>query len=152
MNKARKKSIDAMFELYPRGRKLIYESFDKLGSELTRTQQMILLALSVQDGLSMSQLADKISTSNEQATRAVAQLVDKGYVTREQNKQNRRVVNISLTDKAVEHINAAKATVLDDTRSRAKALTDEDMDVLYESVTNLLGIFNKLEDQVAKKY
>ena len=95
--KARKESIDAMFELYPRGRKLIYKAFDKLEDDLTRTQQIILLALAVKDNLSMSQLAGKICTSNEQATRAVTQLVDKGLVNRMQNKTNRRVVNISLT-------------------------------------------------------
>ena len=82
---ARKKTIDAVFELYPRSRKHIYESFDRLEDDLTRTQQMILLALSVQDDLSMSQLADRICTSNEQATRAVSQLVIKGYVNRAKN-------------------------------------------------------------------
>jgi len=143
--KARKKCIEAMFELYPRGRKLIYESFDKMDDSLTRTQQIILLALSVQDNLSMSQLADRICTSNEQATRAVAQLVDKGYVIRMQNKQNRRVVNISLTEKARNHVEEAKQEVLSDTLSTAKGLTDEELKTLNTSLSNVITIFNKLQ-------
>ncbi len=143
--KARKKCIEAMFELYPRGRKLIYESFDKMDDSLTRTQQIILLALSVQDNLSMSQLADRICTSNEQATRAVAQLVDKGYVIRMQNKQNRRVVNISLTEKARNHVEEAKQVVLSDTLSTAKGLTDEELKTLNTSLSNVITIFNKLQ-------
>ena len=53
--KVRKECVNAMFELYPRGRKLIYEAFDRIDEDLTRTQQIILLALDVKDNLSMSQ-------------------------------------------------------------------------------------------------
>ena len=143
--KARKESIDAMFELYPRGRKLIYKAFDKLEDDLTRTQQIILLALAVKDNLSMSQLASKICTSNEQATRAVTQLVDKGLVNRMQNKTNRRVVNISLTQKARDHIEGAKKAVLNETLASARGLTDEDMLVIKNSIQAVLEIIKKLD-------
>ena len=143
--KARLKCVDAMYELYPRGRKLIYEAFDKLGSDLTRTQQMILLALTAEDNLSMSQLADRICTSNEQATRAVAKLVDRDYLVRKQNTLNRRVVNITLTDKARAYIAESKQRVLDATVGRANGLSDEDMSRIHESINTVLGILNKLE-------
>ena len=143
--KARKESIGAMFELYPRTRKLMYEAFDKLDDDLTRTQQIILLALSVRDNLSMSQLASKICTSNEQATRAVTQLVDKELVNRSQNKTNRRVVNITLTPKAKEYIEAAKKAVLNDTQSSTKNLTDEDLNTINSSIRTVLDILKKLD-------
>ena len=143
--KARKETIDAMFELYPRGRKLIYKAFDKLEDNLTRTQQIILLALAVKDNLSMSQLASKICTSNEQATRAVTQLVDKGLVNRMQNKTNRRVVNISLTQKARDHIEGAKKAVLNEALANARGLTDEDMLVIKNSIQAVLEIIKKLD-------
>lgn len=137
----RKKTVEAMFDLFPKGRKLIYEAFDKLDDKLTRTQQMILLALNCEDRLSMSQLADRICTSNEQATRAVASLVDNGYVTREQNKQNRRVVNISLTDKAKDYIDKGKKNVLADTQSNVKRLSDEDLESIRSAVNTLLKLY-----------
>ncbi|MBR6102422.1 MAG: MarR family transcriptional regulator [Ruminococcus sp.] len=140
---ARKKTIDAVFELYPRSRKHIYESFDRLEDDLTRTQQMILLALSVQDDLSMSQLADRICTSNEQATRAVSQLVIKGYVNRAKNKQNRRVVNISLTDKARDYIAAAKKRAYDDSLDAVKHTSDEDMEIVRNAVEAILDVLNR---------
>ena len=52
----------------------------------------------------MSELARSINTSNEQATRAISQLVDIGFVTRSQNEQNHRIVNIDLTEKAEKYI------------------------------------------------
>lgn len=143
--KARKDTVAAMFELYPRGRKLMYEAFDKLDDDLTRTQQIILLALSVKDNLSMSQLASRICTSNEQATRAVTQLVDKSLVIRSQNKTNRRVVNITLTPKAKEYIEAAKKAVLADTQSRAKSLTDDELNTINNSIRTILDIIKKLD-------
>ena len=106
---------------------------------------MILLALTAEDNLSMSQLADRICTSNEQATRAVAKLVDRDYLVRKQNTLNRRVVNITLTDKARAYVEESKQRVLDATVGRANGLSDEDMSRIHESINTVLGILNKLE-------
>lgn len=137
-NKLRKKCADAMYELYPLSRKLMYHAFDDLDPELTRTQQIILLSLSVKDNLSMSQLAESICTSNEQATRAVTQLVDKDFVTRTQNKTNRRVVNISLTDKAKTYVEASKKKMLAETDETASRLSDDQIKTIYDAVAALI--------------
>ncbi|MBR1392623.1 MAG: MarR family transcriptional regulator [Ruminococcus sp.] len=142
--KTRADCVSAMYELFPRGRKLIYEAFDRLGGELTRTQQMILLALTVEDNLSMSKLADRICTSNEQATRAVAKLVDNGYLVRKQNPLNRRVVNITLTDKAKDYIADSKKSVLAATVERAGGLSAEDMETVRQSIETVLNILDKI--------
>ncbi|SDB33547.1 DNA-binding transcriptional regulator, MarR family [Ruminococcaceae bacterium FB2012] len=143
--KARKECVNAMFELYPRARKMMYESFDKLEDDLTRTQQIILLALAVKDNLSMSQLASKICTSNEQATRAVTQLVDKGLVNRMQNKTNRRVVNITLTQKAKDHLDAAKKAALAEGASKAAQLSDEDLQAVSTALRTILDVVSKID-------
>lgn len=85
-------------------RRAIFEAFDKQDTKLTRTQQIILVTMAGSDSLSMSELARSINTSNEQATRAISQLVDIGFVTRSQNEQNHRIVNIDLTEKAEKYI------------------------------------------------
>ena len=144
--KVRKECVNAMFELYPRGRKLIYEAFDRIDEDLTRTQQIILLALDVKDNLSMSQLADKICTSNEQATRAVTQLVDKGLVNRQQNKTNRRVVNITLTQKAKDCLAVAKKAVLTRTaNSNCPLLDDQDLQIVGDCLKKVLEALKKLD-------
>lgn len=143
--KVRKECVSAMFELYPRARKLMYKSFDRLDDDLTRTQQIILLSLAIRDNLSMSQLASKICTSNEQATRAVTQLVDKGLVNRTQNKTNRRVVNITLTQKARDHIEAAKKAALAESFSNSQLISDEEMQAINNSIHTILEIIKKLD-------
>lgn len=90
----------ALFKIYPSFRRSIYEAFDSHSVKITRTQQTILITMMNFDILSMSELARSINTSNEQATRAVAQLVERGYINRVQNENNRRIINISLTENA----------------------------------------------------
>lgn len=94
----------ALFMMYPVFRRILFEAFDKHSVKITRTQQTILITMSCSDTLSMSDLARRINTSNEQATRAVTQLVAMGYIDRAQNEQNHRIVNINLTDKAIAYV------------------------------------------------
>lgn len=90
----------SLISVYPIFRAAIFKAFDSHAKKLTRTQQIILLTMLKKETFSMSGLARSISTSNEQATRAITQLVESGMVLREKNKINRRVINISLTDEA----------------------------------------------------
>lgn len=136
-NKLRKKCTDAVYDLYPLCRKLMSKAFDALDPPLTRTQQIILLSLSVKDNLSMSQLAESINTSNEQATRAVTQLVNLGFVNRAQNKNNRRVVNITLTEQARAYIENSKKHMLSITEETAQSVTDEQQQMIFETITLL---------------
>ena len=88
--------------LFPALRRLVYDAFDARNMHFTRTQQMILSVMSNGETFSMTELAKLIDTSNEQATRAVSQLVKRGLIVRAQNEVNHRVVNIRLTDEAKE--------------------------------------------------
>lgn len=82
----------SLISVYPIFRAAIFKAFDSHAKKLTRTQQIILLTMLKKETFSMSGLARSISTSNEQATRAITQLVESGMVL--------RVINISLTDEA----------------------------------------------------
>lgn len=65
--------------------------------DLTRMQLMLLLALSRRERLLMSRVAEYMSSSREQATRAVEHLVKEGYVERLHDETNRTHVFIQLT-------------------------------------------------------
>ena len=103
----------SLISVYPIFRAAIFKAFDSHAKKLTRTQQIILLTMLKKETFSMSGLARSISTSNEQATRAITQLVESGMVLREKNKINRRVINISLTDEARAFLDKFQNTVID---------------------------------------
>lgn len=140
----RRECIMSMYEIYPLSRKLVFDTFDKKKYDITRTQQIIMLSLSVSGTLTMSQLASKINTSNEQATRAVAQLVDKGFVVRMQNPANRRVINIKLTDEAMSFMEKTKAEILDDLLSKFSSVSDGEMKQMKDALELINGILKKV--------
>ena len=140
----RTKCLLAFYEIYPLSSMLVFDTFDKKKYNITRTQQIILLSLSVCGSLTMSNLASRINTSNEQATRAVAQLVGKGLVERAHDPQNRRIVNISLTPEAEVFLTKMKAEIRGDLLNRFSVVTDEEMAELYRSLCCVDDVLKKV--------
>ena len=140
----RNKCIMTMYDIYPLSRKLVFDTFNKKKYNITKTQQIIMLSLSVCGVLTMSQLASKINTSNEQATRAVAQLVEKGFIVRMQNPLNRRVINIKLTPEAEKFMKKTQSEIRDDLLKRFECISDEEMEKFYESLNTVSDVLMKV--------
>lgn len=140
IDNVRRECIMSMYEIYPLSRKLVFDTFDKKKYDITRTQQIIMLSLCIEGTLTMSQLASKINTSNEQATRAVAQLVDKGFVIRMQNPDNRRVINIRLTDEAMRFMEKMKNDIL----GKFSSVSDSDMKKMKDALVFINSILKKV--------
>lgn len=134
------------YEIYPLSRKLVFDTFDQKKYHVTRTQQIVLLALSVSGQMNMTQLAMRINTSNEQATRAAAQLADMGFIRREHQAGNRRVVIISLTPEAEDFMKKMKAEIRDDLLKRFANVSDEDMDKLYDALVQVSSVLKQVTD------
>ncbi len=141
-NKTRTACITSLYELYPLCRKMVMDTFDKKEG-VTRTQQIILLALAVEEKLTMSQLASKINTSNEQATRAVAQLVDRGFIERMQDNSNRRVINIRLTDTAHDFIRSTQNEMLGQLLDRFENVSDNEMEKFLDAINQIIKVLRK---------
>lgn len=139
----RGKCIMELYEIYPLCRKLVFDTFDKKKYKITRTQQIIMLSLSVSGTLTMSQLASKINTSNEQATRAVAQLVDKGFIVRMQNPDNRRIINIKLTDDAEKFMKKTINEIKDEILKKFECVSDEEMEKTYQSLLQISSVLKQ---------
>ncbi|MGN1133805.1 MAG: MarR family winged helix-turn-helix transcriptional regulator [Oscillospiraceae bacterium] len=141
----RNECVNLLYEIYPYSRKVIIDVFEKFKMDFTKTQQLIIMVLAEHETLSMSQLAEKISTSNEQATRAVAQLVENGYVVRKQNKNNRRIVNISLTELALKQVELLKQEIIDNLFETLDLVSDEEMQEFYNALNCISKVFKKIK-------
>ena len=144
-NELQTKCFLEFYRIFPVSRKIVLDTFDKSNYDLTRTQQHILLALEVAKTLSMSHLASMISTSNEQATRAVAQLVDKGYIRRKHSVSNRRIINIQLTDKAQGLLKVMKNDMHQDMINKFARISDEEMEKMYQALIDIDDVLRKVE-------
>ncbi len=118
-------------------RRTICGLFDKNEFKFTKTQQLILMVLWLRKTLSLTELSEQICTSNEQATRAVGQLVKGGFVNRVKNKTNRRSIEISLTDSAVEMIKATQATAAKRIPEKFESLNEQDAKMLVECLDKI---------------
>ena len=134
----RKEYINSLFRIYPVCRKLVFDTFDKKKYGITRTQQVIMLTLGVNGTLTMSGLASKINTSNEQATRAVAQLVEKGFIERMHDSANRRIIRIKLTDEAKDFVEQIKREMHEDFLERFAVFSDDELEELVNA-TNIIA-------------
>lgn len=111
--------------------------FDRDEFKFTKTQQLILMTLWLHKKLSLTELSEQICTSNEQATRAVGQLVKSGFVNRVKNQTNRRSIEISLTQKGIDLIKGAQATAAKRIPQRFNELSDEDAKTLVDCLEKI---------------
>ena len=128
---------------------LIYKAVDfhslKKLHDLTKTQFLILAALYHSGTLNMTKISEYISSSKEQATRAVSPLADRGLITRVEHPDNRKHVYLELTDSGRELV----VTLRREMRGRFKAKVDaalspEEKEELLTSAEALTGVLSKL--------
>jgi len=113
----------------------------------TKSQLLILTALFRRGDLTMGQVAGFISSSKEQATRAVAPLVDHGLVERYVDPENRTKIHVRLTE-------TGKASMAQNNRKFVHNLyqllrehiSDDEMRDLKAAVETMIRILSKLED------
>ena len=137
--------VSALFEIFPICQKFLLNTIDIPSMDLTKTQILILFALSGGRSLNMSQLSSYLASSKEQATRAVSPLVKDEYVTRFRSDENRKMVYVKLTEKGNQLILQEKALVKEYLSKRFESLSKEDQELFHLSLSNILTILKKME-------
>ena len=137
--------VSALFEIFPICQKFLLNTIDIPSMDLTKTQILILFALSGGRSLNMSQLSSYLASSKEQATRAVSPLVKQEYVIRFRSDENRKMVYVKLTEKGNDLILKEKALVKDYLAKRFESLSKEDQESFHQSLFNILMILKKME-------
>ncbi len=140
----RREAVLALYEMFPSFRKAVIGAFNKKVFDLTRIQLIMLMTLYYKGSVSMGTLAKLVNTSNEQITRAAVKLTEKGYVTREHDKNNRRIVNISLSEKARSVIAEPEEEFINDLIKRFDIVSDSDMAKLKKSAEFIIELLNKV--------
>lgn len=114
--------------------------------DITKSQLMFMTALYYRGLLSMTKISEFISSSKEQATRAVAPLVDRGIVKRVEIPENRTRVYIELTEDGKQIMDSLRDECHHDVNERLKAcLSDEEFSTLLDSVRTVISLLNKVD-------
>lgn len=120
-------------------------------SGLTNSQTMVmnLLGFMSDSKLNMSSIAKGLGASNEQASRTVSGLESKGFVLREKNAQDRKQVQVSLTEEGRVFI-AQLTTTLDGILIESLSeLSEDEKDELIEVSKRATELLRKALGSVA---
>lgn len=136
--------VYSLLELLPSYYQYFNNFTDIKEKNLTKTQLRILLILSTNENLSMSQLADKLCISREQATRAVAPLVRRRLVFRSIHDTNRRQLDVGLTNAGIALLAELKSEYIRHLESSFSCLSEEEKTLFSESLRNISKIMSKM--------
>ncbi len=115
-------------------------------SDITNNDMHVIEAVGVGEPKNMSAIAKLLSVTVGTLTIAMNSLVKKGYVNRERGKEDRRVVNISLSEKgkcAYRHHEEFHRHMIDEI---LKDLTEEETEALVRSLSKLEQWFRRFQE------
>ncbi len=143
----RYESIRALYQMIPVFTSIARSTFNGKKTGLTRIQRLIISELYIHGKMSMGILARNVRTSNEQAARAAQALYEKGYIIREHEETNRRIINVSISNKALDMIYKAENEYLEVLNDTFKNISDEDMIKMKECTTFMRDLFERVRKE-----
>lgn len=112
--------------------------------EVPPSQIRVLFYLKGHGENTMSTLAHNLHISRPNLTPIIDKLLEDGYVERNANSKDRRILLISLTEKGWELLNHMNHTVIENFKERIKNLSDDEIVVLNDSAKHFLEIMKKI--------
>ena len=76
-------------------------------------------------------------------TPVIDKLVEDGFVTRDYDPNDRRVILIQSTDKALDFLKEGKEYIKENIREKVSTLNNDDINILSSSIDDLISIIKK---------
>ena len=113
--------------------------------DITREQIGILLILSLKDGLYQTQIANILGKDRPNITRMIDILETKGFIKREKDDSNRRILKVYLTSKGKEKVDFAKPLKERMSVAQYKGMSDEE-------ILTLVSLLRKVRKNIEEEY
>jgi DNA-binding MarR family transcriptional regulator len=105
---------------------------------------MILFRLARSDQCSVSDIGHHMEISSPAASQLLDKLVEAGYVSREENNEDRRIKNIKITHKGRELVEEIKNEHQQKLNEMIKAVPEKDRENLQKNLKILNGILRSM--------
>jgi MarR family transcriptional regulator, organic hydroperoxide resistance regulator len=116
--------VAAMFGTFIKN---LTSDFNKNSNDLNITQYKLLFHLEKEGAQNVSDLAKSVHITNAAVTTITDQLLADDYITKDRSKTDRRVVNITITDKGRKIVNNMKKEQQNKMKEHFRKLTEEDI-------------------------
>ncbi len=123
----------------------LQELFTHHGLDLTKEQMIVLKRLHNDDGLSQNELAFLTLRNKSSLTRLLSKMEKKGYISRQQCKEDKRINNVYLTQKGKETFILTKPVIKKMITKMEKGITAFDK---KQIITILKKIQNNFDSKI----
>lgn len=113
--------------------------------DITREQFGILLLLSLGDGLYQTQIANILGKDRPNITRMIDVLEKRGFIRREKDSNNRRILKVYLTEQGKAEADKAKPLKDRMNETQYRGMTDEE-------VLTLARLLKKVRENINEEY
>ncbi|MFN4150718.1 MAG: MarR family winged helix-turn-helix transcriptional regulator [Candidatus Sericytochromatia bacterium] len=117
----------------------IANKFNNNGSDITAQDFGILNLLYKNNGQTSSFIAKEMLRDKTTITRRIDLLVKKGFLFREVDKEDKRVIRIYLTDKAKEKQSDLISNILDFHNDVLSGVSEEDLEVTIKTLEKIIS-------------
>lgn len=125
-------------------KKAVYSSEITSKFNIGRKQLYALTILHEKGQMNMTTLANEIDVSNQQLTKIVDVLVNKGHIERGYDKNNRRVVLVDLTPEGKDYIENMTKSIFSHLETKGLQLSEKSLDEFEEHMTYLENFVKEL--------
>ena len=114
-------------------------------NDITREQFNILLVLSLSDGLYQTQIANILGKDRPNITRMIDILETKGFIRREKDETNRRILKVFLTKAGCDKVEIAKPLKEKLRDIQCKRMTKDE-------IITLVTLLSKVRKNIEEEY
>lgn len=115
------------------------------GYKMSKHQMGILFRIKNENGKPMKYYCEKLMISKPNLTTVVNKLIEEGLLERKTDENDRRIINLYITDAGEKFIETQMDIVKKDMLKKLEVLNDEDIDKLIKNFEEMKSIFSKLE-------
>jgi DNA-binding MarR family transcriptional regulator len=126
-------------------RRLLKVEFERVNPNLSRLHFVVLRILNDHSQLPISEIGKNLFIPKPQMTALVDKLIQFRLVARVPDTQDRRVININLTDAGRKALEECDRLIRDSIRQKLSSLSREDLESFLKCTTELRELGTKLE-------
>ncbi len=120
-------------------RKFCQRNISTIVDDITIDQCLVLIILDKQNSLSQKEIAAQIFKDTASITRMIELMVNKEYLTREIDKEDRRRFELTLTQKGKDTLQLLNPIIEQNRKTALYGLTDLEINQLYNTLQKIIS-------------
>ena len=136
---------DMLFQAWPlMRRRLLPSPAQQAGFGMPLSHVQVLAMLDHRGSLSISEISNSFGIAKPNITPLVDRLFEAGYVDRQHDENDRRVVNVVLLPAGMEKLASIRATISRQIQTQAEDLSLSEFRELHDSLESVVRILSSL--------